>query len=104
MTATDLKSYIIHDEHGRAWIVGANTRVIEVAMDQYAHGWSAEEIRIQHPHLSMAQIHAALCYYYDHQAAMEAEIEREWREAEALRGKATPSPFAERLRRQGHLL
>ena len=96
-------THIRVDEFGRAWIAGANTKVIEVAMDKYAYGWSAEEIRLQHPHLSMAQIHAALSYYYDHQATMEAEIEREWKEIETLRASAKPSPFAERMHAIGRL-
>jgi hypothetical protein len=35
----------------------------------------------------MAQIHAALAYYYEHQAELDAEIERQCREVEALRAQ-----------------
>ena len=48
------------DERGRAWIKDANTKVIEVALDWIAYRWDAETIHRQHPHLSLAQIHAAL--------------------------------------------
>ncbi len=34
----------------------------------------AEEIHFQHPHLSLAQIHAALSFYYDHQRQFDAQI------------------------------
>lgn len=30
------------DERGRAWIKGANTKVIEVALDWIAYRWDAE--------------------------------------------------------------
>ena len=60
------------DEQGVAWLTGANVKVIEVALDKLAHGWSPEEIHFQHPHLSLAQIHAALGYYYDHKAEIDA--------------------------------
>jgi len=87
-----LNSLIELDESGVAWITGANTKVIEVALDKIAYGWSPEEMHRQHPHLSMAQIHAALGYYYEHQAELDAEIERQYQEVEALRAQQT-NPF-----------
>ena len=53
-------SQIEIDDQGIAWITGANTKVIEVVLDKIAYGWSPEEMHLQHPHLSLAQIHAAL--------------------------------------------
>jgi uncharacterized protein (DUF433 family) len=38
------------------------------SLDHLAYGWSPEEMHYQHPPLSLAQIHAALAYYFDHQA------------------------------------
>ena len=70
-------TYIRRDERGTAWIADTNTKVIEVAMDQRAHGWDAEEIHAAHPHLSLAHIHAALSYYYGHQAEIDAQMERQ---------------------------
>ena len=67
------------------------------------HGWDAEEIQAQHSHLTLAQIHAALSYYYDHQSEMDAEIERDQREDEALQMQAGASKAAVRLRRAGLL-
>jgi uncharacterized protein (DUF433 family) len=87
-----LNSLIELRENGVAWISGANTKVIEVALDKIAYGWSAEEMHCQHPHLSMAQLHAALAYYYEHQAEMDAEIERQNREVETLRAQQR-NPF-----------
>lgn len=48
------------DARGVAWIDETNVKVIEVVLDRLAHGWSPEEIHFQHPHLCLAQIHAAL--------------------------------------------
>lgn len=73
------------DERGRAWIKDANTKVIEVALDWIAYRWDAEMIHRQHSHLSLAQIHAALSYYFAHQAEFDAEVERQVAEAETLR-------------------
>ena len=52
------------DERGGAWITGTKVKVIEVATDKLAHGSSPEEMHLQYPHLSLAQIYAALTYYY----------------------------------------
>src|ERR1700757_4392548 len=75
------------DDRGVAWITGANTKVVEVVLDKIAYGWSPEEMHRQHPHLSMAQLHAALSYYYEHQADIDADIERGYREVEELRAQ-----------------
>ncbi len=103
MTEAAIQTHLYRDEQGRIWIEGTNTRVIQIAIDKHAHGWPAEEIQAQHPHLSLAQIHAALSYYYDHQAEMDAEIERLLREDEALRTRTGVSKAEQRLRQRGLL-
>lgn len=94
---SSLISSIEVDQRGVAWIVGANTKVIEVVMDKLAHGWSPEEIHFQHPHLSLAQIHAALAYYYDHQDEIDQEIARQLEEVEELARDAGSSPLRKKL-------
>ncbi len=96
-------SPIALDDRGVAWIEGTNTKVIEVVLDKVAHGSSPEEIHFQHPHLSLAQIHAALAYYHDHQTELDARIELDYREADALRKAAGESPLVKRLRAEGKL-
>lgn len=91
------------DDRGVAWIDDTNTKVIEVALDMVAHGWSPEEIHFQHSHLSLAQIHAALGYYYDHKAEMDAQIQRSMQEVERLRTQVGESPLRKRLREMGKL-
>lgn len=97
-----LKASIDHirlDETGRAWIAGTTTKVIEVVLDQLAHGWSPEEIHFQHyEKLSMAQIHAALGYYYDNQPVLDAEIQKELSETDKVRSQLQESPLRRRLR------
>lgn len=91
------------DDRGVAWIDDTNTKVIEVALDMIAHGWSPEEIHFQHAHLSLGQIHAALGYYYDHQSNMDAFIAGSARAVEKLRAQAQDSPLRKRLRAMGKL-
>ena len=100
---TLVTAHIRLDERDVAWIDDTNTKVSEVAQDMLAHGWSPEEIHFQHAHLSLAQIHAALGYYYDHKTAMDEAIRRSLQNAEKLRTQAVDSPLRKRLRELGKL-
>jgi len=91
------------DSAGLARISGCRTKVIQIVMDRMANSWSAEDIRDQYPHLSLAQIHAALAYYYDHQVELDAQIKSDRQQAQEMREQAGPSPIAERLRADGKL-
>jgi uncharacterized protein (DUF433 family) len=103
MNAVDTSSHIHRDAEGRAWIDGTNIKVIEVVLDHIAYGWSADEIHVQHPHLSLGQIHAALSFYFDHQAEFDRKIEASLQEAEKLAAESKNSPLRRRLRRLGKL-
>jgi uncharacterized protein (DUF433 family) len=82
-----INSLIEMDEQGVPWISGANTKVVEVVLDKIAHNSSHEQVHEQYSHLSLAQIHAALSYYYEHQAEVDADIERRDRYVEELRAQ-----------------
>ena len=91
-------SHVAIDGQGRAWIDDTNVKVIEVVRDHLAYGWSPEEIHWQHPNLSLAQIYAALAYYLDHRASMDAEIHQSLESADAVARLVADSPLARRLR------
>jgi uncharacterized protein (DUF433 family) len=90
-------SHIEIDDQGVAWITGANTKVIEVVLDKIAYGWSPEEMHFQHPYLSLAQIHAALSYYYEHQEELDPEIARRHAEVEKMAAESADSPLRRKL-------
>ena len=77
-----------------------NIKVIEVVLDHLAYGWNAETIQENHPHLSLAQVYAALAWYYDHQIELDAEIERQDERIRALRAASEPSSLQRRLAAQ----
>ena len=99
--------HILVDALGVAWIANTTTKVIEVVLDQAAFGLSAAQIHAEHPHLSLAQVHAALSYYYDHKSELDDEIAYRHQEVEQLRreavGQVTREQLEERRRqaRQG---
>jgi hypothetical protein len=73
-------------------------RVAMIVADYLAHGWSAEELCRQYPHLMPAEAHSAMAYYYDHQSEIDDEIRSELTEAERDRVAQPLSPTLLRLR------
>ena len=60
---------IVRDEehsNGAPTIEGTGIRVIDIA-DAYEHsGYDPDEITQLYPDLSLAEVHTALAYYYEH--------------------------------------
>jgi uncharacterized protein (DUF433 family) len=101
LTPRTLPSHLVFDENGRAYLEGTGVKVVEIAED-VACGMSANEIHEQYD-LPLATVHAALSYYYDHQAQFDAEVEERRRYAEQARLEAGESPFVKRMRAEGKL-
>jgi len=76
-------------------------RIAQIVMDYLAHGWSADEMCRQHPYLLIAEAHAAMAYYFDHQEQVDAEIRDEFQTAQAARKAQPDSPFVTKLRAWG---
>jgi uncharacterized protein (DUF433 family) len=60
---------------GAPIIKGTRTTVRSIA-GYYQLGMSVDEILQSLPHLSAAQVHAALTYYFDHQAQIDRDIRK----------------------------
>ena len=99
MHVSEPLSHIVFDEQGVARVDDTTVKVIEIALDHLAYGWSADAIHEQFPHLSLAQIHAALAYFYDHQDEFEREIREREDEVIQWRMESGESPFQRRLRK-----
>jgi len=95
-------SLIMHvdiDKHGVAVIRGTRIKVKQLVSLRRAWGWTAEQIRENLPQLAFDQIYAAFAYYDEHQAALEAEMDADDREAERLATRQAPDPaLIKRLR------
>ncbi len=62
---------------GRPRIVGHRVRVQDVAVEHEVHGFSPEEICEQHPGLTLAEVHSALAFFYDHREAILEDLRRD---------------------------
>jgi hypothetical protein len=77
-------------------------KVTEVVLDKIAWGWSPEEIHFQHPHLSLAQIYAALTFYYENQAELDKQILRSLEETAGLSGQPSDPGLRRKLSELKH--
>ncbi|MBI2927711.1 MAG: DUF433 domain-containing protein [Verrucomicrobia bacterium] len=103
MIAADAVAHIYRDETGVAWIDQTNVKVIEVVLDHLAYGWSAEEMHRHQPHLSLAQFHAALAFYYDHQEEFDTTVAESLARADTAAKACADSPGRRRLQALGKL-
>ncbi len=78
-------------------------RVAQIAMDYREHGWSVDEMCHQHTYLALAEAHAAMAHYFDHQAEIDREILDEIEQVERERSHFSRSPLYHRLRSQSPL-
>jgi uncharacterized protein (DUF433 family) len=67
---------------GKPRIAGSRIQVKHLAIMHERQGMSPEEIVAEFPHLTLADIYAALAHYHDHREAINAEIasDRAWYE------------------------
>jgi uncharacterized protein (DUF433 family) len=92
--------HVVLDEKGVPIIEGTTMKVTELVLEKTAYGWSPEELCVQHPYLTLGQIHSALAYYWDHQEAVDQDIERRLKLVDELRAQSRPVPLVARLKEQ----
>jgi len=62
---------------GSPVIVGTRTKVIDIAIRYEFGGMTPDQIIEQFPHLTLAQIHDALSYYYEHKSELDGAYKKE---------------------------
>ena len=99
-TQTDIKYIVIDPEiyGGRPTVAGHRIAVIDVAV-WMQQGMTPDEIAHQF-HLTLAEVHAALAYYYDHKAELDERLDADERMLAEHAAQDT-SPLMERLRTEG---
>ncbi len=68
---------------GRLRIDGTRVTVNQIAT-LYKQGYNAEDIADQYPHLTIAQVYAALSHYHANKEDIDADLIAEEQEADAL--------------------
>ncbi len=94
-TITDIGTLIVSTPGtcgGRPRIAGTRMSVQSIAMD-YKAGMSPEEIAAEFPHLTLAQIYAALAYYHANKDTIEADIAAYYEECDRLEAEYKAGKF-----------
>ena len=91
------------NENAQAVIAGTTFKIVELIEEKIADGASAEDLHLQHPNLTLGQIHSALAYYYDHKIEIDTLIQARLEHYEQSRAATNNSKFANRVRESGLL-
>jgi uncharacterized protein (DUF433 family) len=70
---------------GRACIAGHRVRVLDIVVWHEFQGMTPDEIVSHVPTITLADVHAALAYYFDHVTEIQEEIQAERALAEEFR-------------------
>lgn len=81
---------------GKPCIAGTRIRVQDVFVWHELQGQSADEIVSRFPQLTMADVYAALSYYWDHRDEIQLDMQAESDLVTRLRQQSV-SPLAEKL-------
>ena len=73
----------IDDSQSRPVVIGTDIKVSQIAREVVHMRMTPEDIVSAHPHLTLADVHASLAYYYDHQEA----IRQDWAASDAMIAK-----------------
>ena len=73
-------------------------RISLLIAEHQAYGWNADELKENHSDLTLGEIHSALAYYYDHQAEIDAEIEKDHLAAEEFANRPEQVELRRKLR------
>jgi uncharacterized protein (DUF433 family) len=85
---------------GEPHILGHRVKVRHVAVWHEQMGMSPAEIVATYPTITLAQVHAALAYYYGHRDEIQAAIAEEARFVDELKAESGPSLLQEKLRQR----
>jgi uncharacterized protein (DUF433 family) len=80
--------HIVLKESGTPMIEGTRISVARIALDHTLHKISVDDIPAQYGGLTLAEVCAALVYYYDHKEEMDRNIAETKREIAARREAA----------------
>ena len=85
---------------GQPRIAGTRIKVKHIYTWVERMGMTPAAVVAEYPHLTMAQVHAALAYYWSHRDEIHRDIENEEKLVAELRANAGPSRIQERLAEQ----
>lgn len=87
-TKTVEQVHIVKDEGicgGQPRIAGTRIKVQHIVLEYERLGWTPDQICDAHPGLTLADVYAAITYYYDHKNEIDSAIQRDEKFVNRLR-------------------
>jgi uncharacterized protein (DUF433 family) len=84
---------------GKPCIADTRIRVQDIYVWHEVQGQSADEIASRFAHITLADVYAALAYYWDHRGEIQRQMDEETAFVERMKRKH-PSPVKEKLATQ----
>lgn len=81
---------------GKPTIAGHRIRVQDIVISHELLGMSPDQIVFAHPSITLADVHAALVYYYDHLDEIQRDMEEEKQFVSEMQAR-TPSLVQQKL-------
>ena len=81
-------NYVVQEEGicgGRPIIAGTRLKIQHIALEYEYLGWSPDQICDAHPGIGLAEVHAAISYYYAHKDEIDRTIQEDREFADTLR-------------------
>jgi uncharacterized protein (DUF433 family) len=98
MAVATINPHIAFNELGKPVVRGTRHKVIHIAKEMTGKGLSAREMQTEFPHLTIADIEAAMEYYYEHKEELDADYDRGIARSEKLRRRSRPSDISIKAR------
>lgn len=88
--------------HGgrKAYIAGTRLSVQDIYVAHELAGRTPDEIVAAYPHLTLAQVHAALSYCFDHLSEIREQLRSDAAFVEEMKTLTGPGPLARKLSHQ----
>jgi uncharacterized protein (DUF433 family) len=83
---------------GKARIVGTRIRVMDIVIWYEKHGRTADEVVDMFSSITLADVHAAMAYYFDHREEIEQDFKNDADYVSEMKAKY-PSLLKEKLHR-----
>lgn len=85
---------------GKPCVAGTRIRVWDIYLLHGRQGKTVDEVVAAYPELSLADVHAAMAYYYDHKPEIDAQMSADDELDKRLLASEGPGPLTEKLAKQ----
>ena len=93
--------HLTFDADGELVIARSRFKAMHLIREHVAYGWGAEELALNHPHLTLGEVYSALAWYADHASGVDAKLEAELARANAAHAKPEHRRITRLLKRSG---